>query len=175
MALSQEPIEPESLPLPVPHATGYDHRAWRPEDGSSAYELAGLATRSVLQWLTPVRRGEYCPGWWKRLEQRLGNVVTGRRTYRLVVQRHKELVAMLTIAATPQKDASRLRLLVHPDHAGQVEEAIIDRGLRWLASTPSKPIVTEVDVRHRHALDVLRRHGFEEQRTLLTLHQGRGV
>jgi hypothetical protein len=30
-------------------------------------------------------------------------------------------------------------------------------------------------VRHRHALDVLRRHGFEEQRTLLTLHQGRGV
>jgi ribosomal protein S18 acetylase RimI-like enzyme len=171
IGLSLEPIEPESVPVPVPDAAGYDVRAWRPEDGSSAYELAGLATPSVLQWLAPVRRGEYCPGWWKRLEQRLGNVVTGRRTYRLVVQRHKQLVAMLTIAATPQKDASRLGLLVHPDYAGQVEEALIDRGLRLRAATPSKPITAEVDVRYQHALDVLRRYGFKEQRTLLTLHQ----
>jgi hypothetical protein len=171
MGLSLEQIEPESVPVPPPEAGGYDLRAWRPEDGSSAYELAGLATPSVLQWLAPVRRGEYCPGWWKRLEERLGNAVTGRRTYRLVVQRHKRLVAMLTIAATPKKDANRLGLLVHPDHSGQVEEALIDRGLRLLASTPSKPITAEVDVRYRHALDVLRRYGFEEQRTLLTLHQ----
>jgi ribosomal protein S18 acetylase RimI-like enzyme len=174
MDLSLGPIEPESVPLPALDATGYDLRVWRPEDGPSAYELAGLATPSVLQWLAPVRRGEYCPGWWKRLEQRLGNVITGRRTYRLVAQRHRRLVAMLTIAVTPHKDSGQLQLLVHPDHAGQVEEAIIGRGLRWLASTPSKPIVAEVDVRHRHALDVLRRHGFEEQRTLLTLHQSRG-
>jgi ribosomal protein S18 acetylase RimI-like enzyme len=171
MGLSLESIEPGSVRVPAPAAAGYDLCAWRPEDGSSAYELAGLATPSVLQWLAPVRRGEYCLGWWKRLEQRLGNVVTGRRTYRLVVQRHKRLVAMLTISTAPHKGGNRLGLLIHPDHAGQVEEALIGRGLRLLASAPSMPITAEVDVRYRHALDVLRRYGFEEQRTLLTLHQ----
>lgn len=171
MGLSLERIEPESVPVPAPDAAGYDLCAWRPEDGSSAYELAGLATPSVLQWLAPIRRGEYYPGWWKRLEQRLANAVTGRRLYRLVVLRHKRLVAMLTITAAPYKDANRLALLVHPDHAGLVEEALIGRGLRLLASAPSKPITAEVDVRYQHALDVLRRYGFKEQRTLLTLHQ----
>jgi hypothetical protein len=97
----------------------------------------------------------------------------GRRVYRLVMLRHRQLVAMLTISAASHKGGHRLGLLVHPDHAGQVEEALIGRGLHLLASTPSKPITAEVDVRSRHALDVLRRYGFKEQRTLLTLHQVR--
>jgi hypothetical protein len=176
MSLSLETTGQAPLPEPVvvPDAAGYDLRAWRPEDGAAAYELAGLATPPVLQWLAPVRHGEYSLGWWKRLEQQLGNLFTGRRTCRLVVYRHKRLIAMLTTATAPQSDASQLRLLVHPDHTGQVEEVLVDRGLRLLASAPSKPVTAEVDVRYKHTLDVLRRYGFRELRTLLTLHQARG-
>jgi ribosomal protein S18 acetylase RimI-like enzyme len=156
-------------PVPVPDAAGCELRAWRPKDGQAAYDLACLATPSVLQWLTPVRRDEYRLGWWKRLEEGLEDLVTGRRIFRLVVLKHDQLAALLTVTAAFRKGDHRLRLLVHPDHTGQVEEALISRGLRMLASAPSNPIRAEVDTGQGSVLHVLRRYGFEEQRTMLTL------
>jgi ribosomal protein S18 acetylase RimI-like enzyme len=156
-------------PVPVPDAAGYELRAWRPKDGQAAHDLARLAMPSVLQWLTPVRRDEYRLGWWKRLEEGLEDLVTGRRIYRLVVLKHNHLAALLTVTAAFRKGDHRLRLLVHPDHTGQVEEALISRGLRMLAGAPSKHVRAKVDTGQRAVLHVLRRYGFEEQRTMLTL------
>jgi ribosomal protein S18 acetylase RimI-like enzyme len=173
MSLSLDADEPFAIPGPVSNAADYSLRDWRTEDGPQAYELAGLATPSVLQWLVPIQRGEYCPSWWKRLERRLGSIITGRRLHRLVGLKHDRLVVMLTIAATSHKDAIRLSLLVHPEHTGQMEEAIIGRGMRLLVSAPPKPILAEADLHNQHALDALFRYGFKEQRTLLTLHQAR--
>lgn len=172
-SLSLHTDEPCAIPVHAPDAAGYDFREWRTEDGPQAYELAGLATPSVLQWLAPIQRGEYCPSWWKNLQRRLGSAITGRRLQRLVGLKQDRLVVMLTIAATSHKDAIRLSLLVHPEHTGQIEEAVIGRGMRLLPPAPSKPILAEVDVRNQHALDVLLRYGFREQRTLLTLHQAK--
>jgi ribosomal protein S18 acetylase RimI-like enzyme len=150
-------------------APGYSFRPWRPADGQAAYELARLVTPSALQWLTPIRTKQYRLDPWTRLEQWLGDLVAARRTYRLVVLKEDRLVAMMTIAAAFRRGDHHLTLLVHPDHTGRVEAALVSRALHMLAASPVRPIRATVDMQHAATLKVLCDYGFEEKRTLLTL------
>lgn len=158
---------PPSVAILTP--AGYRIRAWRPADGEAVYSLARRATPEVQQWLRPVRQADYAPGWGSRLVQWLGDLLAGRRTYRLLALHGSEPVALLQVRASFRREEHRLTLLVDPGHAGQVEGALASRGLHMLAALPPGPVGITLYVEQTAALKVFRGYGFQEERTLLTL------
>jgi ribosomal protein S18 acetylase RimI-like enzyme len=150
-------------------APGYLFRPWRVADGQAACQLARLTMPSSQQWLRPVKAGDYQFSWWIRLGQWLADLTAGREIYRLSVLRDDRLVAIMTVAVALRRHDHRLALLVHPDHAGQVEPALVSRALYMLTGIPSRPVRVTLDKTHTAALKVLHGYGFAEQRTLLTL------
>jgi ribosomal protein S18 acetylase RimI-like enzyme len=144
-------------------------RAWRPSDGEAVYDLARRATPEAQQWLRPLRRETFAPGWGHRLQVWLGGFLAGRRTYRLLALDGDRPAGLLQVSASFRGRDHRLSLLVDPDHAGQVEGALASRGLHMLAALPPQPVHTTLFVEQDAALKVLRGYGFQEARTLLTL------
>ena len=160
------------------NAPGCEIRRWRPTDGQATFELAKQAIPAVLQWIKPVRAQEYRPDWLLRLWQGVSDLAAGRRTYRLVAQKDGRLVAVMTLTAASRNGEHRMSLLVHPDHEGQVEGALVSRALYMLAATPSRPVQITAHTGDDEILKVLAHYGFKEQRTLLTMRkdfvEGRG-
>jgi GNAT superfamily N-acetyltransferase len=150
-------------------APGYRIRAWHPSDGEAIYQLARRATPEVQQWLRPVRRDGYSPGWSTRLLEWLGGLLSGRRTYRLLAVKGDRPVGLLQVNASFRGQEHRLGLLVDPDHTGHVEAALTSRGLHMLAALPPRPARIRLFVGQAKALKVLRGYGFRQERTLLTL------
>lgn len=160
-------------PTSLVDAAGYRIRSWHPSDGQALFDLARRVTPPVHQWLRPVRPEEYRFGPLARVRQWIGELVGGRRTYRLVAIREDELVALMTVLASFRRGqrhlGHRIALLVHGEHSGQVEAALVSRALRGLAVAPPGPILATVDTAHEAAARILSGYGFVEQRTLLTL------
>jgi ribosomal protein S18 acetylase RimI-like enzyme len=154
--------------------SSYRFRPWRPADGQAALDLARLVTPPAQQWLRPVRAHKYQIDWWARLGQWFADLAAGRKVYRLVALRDDRLVAMMTTVAAFRRGDHHLALLVHPDHAGQVEAVLISRALHMLAGIPPRPVRATVDSGHEAILKTLQDYGFEEQRTLLTLSKELG-
>jgi ribosomal protein S18 acetylase RimI-like enzyme len=154
-------------------APGYLLRPWQPSDGLALYELAQRITPQARQWMKPIKAGEYRPDWWARFGQAMADLLAGRRVYRLVALRGEQRVAVMTVTAAFRRGSHRLAFLIDPDHAGQVEAALVSRALYMLASLPSRPIEATVSgVRDQMAaLNVMRDYGFTEGRTLLTLNK----
>jgi hypothetical protein len=63
----------------------------------------------------------------------------------------------------------RLQLLVHPEHVGRVEAALVGGALYMLQEAQSRAVWATVNRANAAGLDVLRSYGFEEKRTLLTM------
>lgn len=158
-------------PVAFLDAPGYHLRSWRPADGEAAFQLARLVTPQTLQWLRPVKAEGYRLNWLSHLVQSLAGVMVGRRVYRLVALKEGRLVAMMTVTATLRQWEHELSLLVHPDHAGQVEAAMVSRALHLLAAAPPRPVRVTVFRGQKATLDVLRGYGFRQGRTLLTLRK----
>jgi ribosomal protein S18 acetylase RimI-like enzyme len=150
-------------------APGYHLRHWQPADGEAAYELARHVIPEALQWIRPLRAEEYRLDWLMRAMQWVLDLMAGRRVYRLVALKEERLVAMLTVTAVFRRGKHQLALLVHPNHTGQVEAALVSRALHMLAAIPSQPVRVTVDKDDEAAQRVLTDYGFREVRTLLTM------
>jgi ribosomal protein S18 acetylase RimI-like enzyme len=152
-------------------APGYHLRPWQTADGESAYELARRATPAALQWLRPLRPEAYRLDGLSRFAERLSDLVAGRHTYRLMAWRDEQLAAMLTVIAAFRRGEHRLALLVHPDHMGRVEAALVSRALYLLGAMLHWPVQATISVENAEALKVLDDYGFERRRALLTLRR----
>jgi len=160
-----------TAPIQVVDAPGYSIRSWRPADGQRLVELARLATPTEQQWLRPVRTDRYQPDAWARLGERMGGWATGRKIRRLTALAEGRPVGAVTVAAASWEGEHALDLLVDPDHAGRVEEALVSRALQVLSAAPSRPVRATVDRDWVAALDLLGGYGFRRGRTLLTLRK----
>jgi hypothetical protein len=158
-------------PTAIVDAPGYQIRPWRPADGMQAHDLARSIASPAERWLRPLRADEYRPDWWARLSRRLKDILAGRRLYQVSMLESEQLVALLTLTAAFRSGCHRLALLVHPDHAGLVEAALLSRALHLLSTVPPAPVRATVNRRHDTLLDALRHYGFRELRTLLTLRK----
>jgi GNAT superfamily N-acetyltransferase len=152
-------------------APGYEIRRWSPADGQAVFELARHAIPQTQQWIRPVRAEEYRLDWLLRLGRWVSDLAAGRRSYRLTALKDGKLVATMMVTAVSRRDAHRLVLLVHPNHRGNVEAALLSRALYMLASAPPGPVRVAANVGDKATLKVLRDYGFKEQRTLLTLRK----
>lgn len=150
-------------------APGYRFRAWQPQDGQAVYQIARRVTPTILQWFRPLKATAYRPGWWERLVQSAADLLAGRRVYRLVALQEDRLVALMTVSAAFRSGEHTLALLIHPDHFGHLEAALVSRALHMLEAIPPKPVKVTVDKDHQALLKVLQDYGFQAQRTLLTM------
>jgi ribosomal protein S18 acetylase RimI-like enzyme len=158
-------------PAPAPVAAEYRLHRWQPEDGPAVYELARLSVAPEQQWIRPLPAERYRSGRWTRLRQRLADLLADRQTYRLVGFHSQALMAWLALSLDFRRGDHLLEILVHPDHRGQIEDALISRALYLAASAPFRSVQATVATSHTVALDTLRDRGFRDQRTLLTLRK----
>jgi ribosomal protein S18 acetylase RimI-like enzyme len=165
----------EVPPAAVFESVGYRVRPLRPEDGSRVYELARRAVPLEQQWIRPIQQGEYWPDALSRLAARTGDLLANRRTYRLVAlaagQRSLVPVALASVTANFGHKPHRLKLLLDPEHAGQVETPLLSRALHLLATAPLRPVHASLFTNDSAALKVLESYGFRERRTLLTMRR----
>jgi len=171
-AAGETELRLETVPaVAVLDAPGYALRPWRAVDGQAACQLAQLVTPAAQQWLKPVKAGDYQLDWWTRLGRWFADWTAGQEVYRLTALRDDRLVAMMTVTAASRRGGHQLALLVHPDHAGQVEAALVSRALHMLVTISPRPTCAQVDQAHTAAMKVLQDYGFAKQRTLLTMRK----
>jgi len=165
--LPEPPAEPPEAPAPLPI------RRRRADDWRQEYELARAATPVLLQWWQPLRSDSFRLYPEERLGEWFDQLIGRRRTYRWVVEEgvRGRLVASLMVRATRWRGEHRLRLVVHPDARGALEEPLVCHALAVLASYPGWPTVTHHPAEHREAIEVLLAHGFRLRRTLLAMRK----
>ena len=158
-------------PVITVDAPGYELRPYRRAAGygRTAYDLASQAIPTVLQWLRPVRVGEYEADWLTRLGWRLTDPLAGRQRYRLMAFKGDEPAALVSLEASLRQQAHSLKLLIHPKHRGQLERMLISQALSMLAGLPGQGVQATAITDHTAAIQVLGEYGFREQRTLLTM------
>jgi len=155
--------------VPVADAPGYAIRRVRASDGHAGLELARIVTPEPLQWMVPVRPLDYQPDALTAAQQWLSDTLSGRRTQRLAAFRGERLAGLLWIQGERRGPAHRLSLMARPEDRGQVEAALLSRGLRMLAGRAPLPVWATVFQDHAEAIEPLRGFGFEERRTLLVM------
>ena len=165
-----------TLPQPpeVPPQIGdVDLRCRRADDWYQEYELAKAATPAPLQWWQPLRSEAFRLYPEERLGEWLDRLIGRRRTYRWVVEEDPQgrLMASLMVRATRWRGEHQLRLIVHPDARGTLEEPLIRHALAVLNSYPSHPTVTRHPAEHRQAIEAFLAHGFHLRRTLVAMRK----
>jgi len=150
-------------------------RLYRPADWHAEYELAKAATPSLLQWWQPLRSADFR----LEVEDRLGewfDKVRGRsRTYRWVVVKEgsptEELAASLRVRAARRKGEHQLRLMVHPEERGGMEESLVQQAMGVLASDSQRPVTARHPSEHSEAIQAFLAHGFRVRRNLVSMRK----
>lgn len=156
-------------PIQVVPAEGFtlrprDYREW-----SKEYELAQAAIPAGEQRVRPVREEDFRRGFGDQVLDWLGDILAGRRTYRLAVDKGDRFIATLNVYASWVGGGHSLELMVHPDYRGQVEEMLVTQALALLGHYPGQGVAVKISASHQEAIAVLKRYGFVEEKTLVQM------
>jgi len=146
-------------------ARSFTLRPMRYDEWEKEYELALVATTAGAQELDPVRESEFRIGF----DRRLGDLLTGRREYRLAVEKDGDFIATLAVRAARFWGEHRLKMIVHPDYRGYLEEMLVSKALSILSKYPQRGVSVKHPADHREAIQILRKRGFKEERTLVKM------
>lgn len=163
-----------SQPPEMPPRTGdVNLRRRRADDWYQEYELAKAVTPAPLQWWQPLRSESFRLYPEERLGEWLDRLIGRRRTYRWVVEEgpRGRLMASLRVRATRWRGEHQLRLMVHPDARGRLEEPLVRHALAVLSSYPGYPTLTRHPAEHREAIEAFLAHGFHLRRTLVAMRK----
>jgi len=158
----QLPQVGEVTPLSLPHFAlrPRSYGEWRKE-----YELATEAIPRELQWFYPLREERFFVPPDERLTRWLGDLLLGRRTYRLAVEKEGRFIATLTVKADPRREHT-LDLMVHPSYRGRLERMLVSQALNILKGHPPGRVFISHPTAHREAIEALKEYGFSELRVL---------
>lgn len=143
---------------------GYRLRLARPTDSQQMFELARSITPELAQRIESLERQDYEIG-------RLHGVMGGLRrlvglptnTHWVVTDVEQQVVAMLKLHTSGY--SHQLHTLIHPASRNTVEEALVTRALDELSGQRGT-MRAKADADCTAAIDVLRKYGFREIRTL---------
>ncbi|MDH4136480.1 MAG: hypothetical protein OEW09_07185, partial [Anaerolineae bacterium] len=99
----------------------------------------------------------------------LDDIFAGRRTCRLAVDEGDRFVATLTVRASWLWGRHVLKIMVHPDYRGRVEEMLVTRALALLGNYPGQGVAVKMSASHQEAIETLKRFGFVEEKTLVQM------
>jgi ribosomal protein S18 acetylase RimI-like enzyme len=141
-----------------------DYSEWHKE-----YELAQAATLAGEQRARPIREEHFRKGFAERVIDWLGDIFAGQRTYRLAVDEGDRFIATLTVCASWLWGRHGLKIMVHPDYRGQVEEMLVTHALALLGNYPGQEVTVKMSVSYQEAIEILKRYGFVEEKTLVQM------
>jgi ribosomal protein S18 acetylase RimI-like enzyme len=163
--------------LPVQSEPAYDDRAeaglqplpptaWQPR-----FELARAAHSELAGWLSSVREADYRVEWGNGLWEAVGRAIGLRQVDRWGAFEDGVLMGAVETWASGTQSSHRLRFAVRPVARGTLEEALVARGMRSLATAPPRPVVAEHSGDHVEGVAALEAVGFRPQRVLLTMRR----
>jgi ribosomal protein S18 acetylase RimI-like enzyme len=133
------------------------------------YKLAQAAIPASEQRAKPIREEDFRKGFGDRVVDRLGDLFAGQRTYRLALDKGDRFIATVTVRASWWGGGHGLKMMVHPDYRGRVEEILVTRALAFLANYPGQGVAVKMSASHQEAIETLKRYGFVEEKTLVQM------
>jgi ribosomal protein S18 acetylase RimI-like enzyme len=133
------------------------------------YELARVATPASEQRARPIREEGFRKGFGERVVDWLGDIFTNQRTYRLAADEGDRFIATLTVRASRWGGGHGLKMMVHPDYRGRVEEMLVTTALALLGNYPGQGVAVKMSTSHQEAIETLKRYGFVEEKTLVRM------
>ncbi|MDH7486295.1 MAG: GNAT family N-acetyltransferase [Anaerolineae bacterium] len=154
-------------------------RPWRADDWHGEYELARTVIPALLQWWQPLRSEafrRYAEDW---LGEAFNRLIGRQRTYHWVVEagaglrpaHQGRLAASLWLRAAGWRGEHRLRLMVHPEARGALEEPLLRQALAVLSACPPRPTVAQHPAGDQQAIEAFLTHGFLLRRTLVAMRK----
>lgn len=144
---------------------------YHPRQWGQVRELAWAAIPARLRWLGPTQVADFRPNLDRRLADWWASLTTGRKTWRLVAQCGKRIVAAMVVNAAGHRGNHFLTLHIHPDCRGKIEEMLVTEALSHLWPQRDRATVATLPVGYAEILTVLKRHGFMEQETLTLMRR----
>ena len=158
---------PPSQVTPVEPPAGlhpYRHDQWQ-----ARYTLESACRSTLAQWWRPVRSHDFMQLAESRLGEKFWEALGRNRIRRWVIQGEHGLAAWLSIDAYRWQGIHRLAFAVHPSCRGQVEQALVDYALLFLADYPGWPVRVEHQGEHRELVQALEAAGFRMVRNHLAM------
>jgi ribosomal protein S18 acetylase RimI-like enzyme len=145
-----------------------DYSEWYKE-----YELARAATPSSEQQARAkgslFSEEDFRKGFGDRVFDWLDDIFAGQRTYRLAVDEGDRFIATLTVRASWWGRRHDLKMMVHPDYRGRLEEMLVTKALALLGNYPRRGVAVKMSTSHQEAIETLKRYGFMEEKTLVQM------
>jgi GNAT superfamily N-acetyltransferase len=143
------------------------------DDARGLYDLARVSTPQAAQEVKPVAMSRYQMGFADRLPSWLARLLRSSLRRAWVLEDSGAIAAALQIVERYSRNAHQLDIMVHPQHRGTVEHALLDRGFYELSRFPLD-LRTSVSEAHPQAVRVFEKAGFDTVRVLaqMTLDLG---
>ncbi len=162
------PMRPANPPPPEP---GVELRPLRLAHWRERLSLAYAAQDDGAQWAEPVRPELYQPSLGNLFRLALGNVSRLEQIRSWGVWDEDGLVGAVEAVNHQVGGEHTMRFQVHPDAQGQVEKALVARGLGALASAPPRAVIVSHSGDHEAGVEALEAAGFRAQYVLLTMRR----
>jgi ribosomal protein S18 acetylase RimI-like enzyme len=161
-------LVPDRLP-------GYDPRIHleplRITSWEDRLELARAARSPLAQWASPLHQADYQFSLSQLLGEFLGNLTGFSQVERWGSRDGTNLIGAVETHSSITGNAHTLRFSVRPEARGQLESALVARGLQSLAGMARRPVIAEHSGDHTEGVAALEAAGFRAQRVLLTMRR----
>lgn len=164
MQLDRLPPEPVPRQEPPAGLRSYHHSEWH-----ARYSLEAACRTELAQWWRPVRSHDFMQLAENRLGEKIWEALGRNRLRRWVIQGEHGLLAWLSVDARRWQGMHRLSVAVHPSGRGQLERALVDYALSFLAEYPRWPIRVEHQGEHCELVEALEAVGFRVVRNHLAM------
>jgi ribosomal protein S18 acetylase RimI-like enzyme len=154
------PVEPVVLP-------GVLLRPLRADEGQRIRELACAATSPGQRWESTIRERDYGLSFPRRLVEALDKLLGGPAYHRLVAEAQGRLAGFIVVQRARWHGCHHLKMYVHPDYRGRLEEVLVSHGLALLRQAPNRPIFLKYPASHVEGEAPFKAYGFQEMRTLV--------
>jgi ribosomal protein S18 acetylase RimI-like enzyme len=155
--------------VPFVPAEGFTLRQRGYNEWPKEYELAQAATPASEQQTKPIREEDFRKGFGERVADWLGDTFAGQRIYRLAVDEGDRFIAILAVRASWWGGGHGLKMMVHPDYRGRLEEMLVTKALACLGNYPEQGVAVKMSASHQEAIETFKRYGFVEEKTLVRM------
>jgi ribosomal protein S18 acetylase RimI-like enzyme len=153
---SMEPVSSEE----------YGVRMVRPDEWRKVYRLARESFSPGARDIAPVKERDYRHNFVQRVMSSLGDPLRGRFVFRWAAARTEQFCGLVTLRTAGVLLPHSLTMMVHPDHRGGPEEALLTTALSKLRNYPTRPVLANIQPSYEQVLHTFRRYGFLEEETL---------
>ena len=144
---------------------------YRPGQWPQVRQLARAAIPPDLRWLEPVRAAEFEITLSRRISEWWARLIFEREVYRLVAEHDKRIIAAAAVKIACRRGVHTMTLHVQPEYRGKVEERLVAKMLAHLWPHRDRMTRIALPIAHDQTIKMLKRYGFEEQKTLTLMHK----